>query len=109
MLKQEDKTPKTEQEGTAPSVTNLNCYRESSKFFLLIHQSTSTLLNISLDVSYPMRDFCRYHKADEKEYDDYSFKALIKEINKAEEEAQKLARQCAEIRRRLTGKEAQDV
>lgn len=109
MTTENKKQPLAEQESYALSITNENCYTESSKFFLLIHHSTTSLLDISLDASYPLRDFCRLSQANDKEPDEFYFKNLNRIINRAEEEALKLAKQCAEIRRKLNGKEAQNV
>jgi hypothetical protein len=108
MLNDSQNQPLAEQGNSAPSVTNFNCYRESSKFFLLISQSSRNLASICLDASYPLRDLS-HSRIDEERFNEYSYHELLRVIGDAEEEAQKLARQCAEIRRRLTGKEAQDV
>jgi hypothetical protein len=109
MTTENKKQPLAEQESYALSITNKNCYPEVSKFFLLIHQSTCSLQNILMDASYPMREFRHLAHVQSEALDEYTYKELMILIDKSEQEAEKLARQCAEIRRRLTGKEAQNV
>lgn len=103
------KQPLAEQESYALSITNKNYYTESTNFMVNLHHSIYKFQSVLLGVTYPSRWFFLHYIDDSQQIPQEKIIEFQKILKEAEDEALQLASKCAEIRRKINGKEAQNV